>query len=523
MLSNLRSILTSLLVVLMVLQGPSPLVWAQAAAMPTPDELDQLLAPVALYPDALLSQITTASTNPQEILDVNAWLQANPDLAGTELTDAAEKQGFDPAFIALVNFPTVIDMMAGHIDDYAAVGQAFSTDQDSVTASIQRLRAQAYDAGALRTSEQQTVEVQQSPGQTIYVIQPASPTVVYVPQYDPTVVYVRPAPGAVVATSLISFSVGVGIGALIVDNRPWGWGGWGWNWGARRAYYNHGYWNGWGHPYRPPHYSYRPRPIVWANRPGYRGNWGYRPPNYRPPNHRPPQHRPPNHRPPSSPAPRPGRPGNPPGGDHPVPGRPAPGKPAPGKPAPDKPAPGKPGRPGSPSPGKPTPGPERPSKPGTPNQPSPDQPTRPGGNKPGPNQPPGQPGKPGVPQQPGPNKPGPNQPGSKPGGPPGGSRPARPDQPSGQPGKPQQPGSSQPPRPTRPPGQRDKPGTPQEPKPGQPKAGQPKSNQPKPNAIGFRSRQHGATRAGLAASKPHSPTLVRNKSGAAIWPAPDRI
>jgi hypothetical protein len=99
MLSNLRSILTSLLVVLMVLPGSSPLVWAQSAAS-TPAQLDQLLAPVALYPDALLSQITTASTNPQEILDVSAWLQANPGLTGTALTDAAEKQGFDPAFIA---------------------------------------------------------------------------------------------------------------------------------------------------------------------------------------------------------------------------------------------------------------------------------------------------------------------------------------------------------------------------------------------------------------------------------------
>ena len=82
-----------------------------------------------------------------------------------------------------------------------------------------------------------------------------------------TVVYVRPVPGPVVATSFITFGVGIGVGALIVDNRPWGWGGWGWNWGARRAYYNHGYWNGWGNPYRPPHYSYHPRPIVWANRP----------------------------------------------------------------------------------------------------------------------------------------------------------------------------------------------------------------------------------------------------------------
>ena len=116
-------------------------------------------------------------------------------------------------------------MMADHIDDYAAIGQAFWADQDAVTASIQRLRAQAYDSGALRSSEQQRVEVQQQPaGQTIYVIQPANPQVVYVPQYDPTVVYVRPASGVIVATPRISFSVGIGIGALLVDDQTLGMG-----------------------------------------------------------------------------------------------------------------------------------------------------------------------------------------------------------------------------------------------------------------------------------------------------------
>ncbi len=218
------------------------------------------------------------------------------------------------------------------------------------------------------------MEVQQSPGQTIYVIQPANPTVVYVPQYDPTIVYVRPAPGAVVATPVIGFYAGIGIGALIVDNRPWGWGGWGWNWGARRAYYNHGYWSGWGNPYHPPHYWYHPRPIVWANRPGYRGNWGYRPPHYRPPS----RHVPP----------RLGRP-NPPGGHHPSPGKPVPAKPG----APEKPS--TPGKPVSPSPGYPTPSRPsgRPGAPGTPrnpdqNQPrpgqgtTPSQPKPPGGNRP---------------------------------------------------------------------------------------------------------------------------------------------
>jgi hypothetical protein len=327
-----------LLITLVVLQEFGPLLSGQTAP-PAPEQLDQLLAPVALYPDSLLSQITTASTNPQEILDVNTWLQQNSGLTGTELTDAADRQGFDPAFIALVNFPEVLDMMAEHIDDYAAIGQAFSSDQGAVTESIQRLRAQAYASGALRSNAQQQVEVQQPAGQTVYVIQPANPQVVYVPQYDPTIVYVRPASDAVVATSLISFGVGIGIGALLVDNRPWGWGGWGWNWGSRRAYYNHGYWGGWSNPYHPSRPYYRPRPIVWANRPGYRGNWGYRPPHYRPPN------RPGNR-------PGPSRPGNRPDGHRPPTTRPGtpnrPARPSPTKPTLPNRTPGQPSKPGNP-------------------------------------------------------------------------------------------------------------------------------------------------------------------------------
>jgi hypothetical protein len=397
MLSTPRSVLICLLAVLIGLQGLTPVVSAQEAT-PTPQELDQLLAPVALYPDALLSQITTASTNPQEILDVNAWLEQNRVLTGVALTDAAEKQGFDPAFIALVNFPHVLDTMAHHIDDYTAIGRAFIADQAAVVSSIQRLRAQAYDSGALRSNQQQTVDVQQSAGQTVYVIQPTNPTVVYVPYYDPTLVYVRPAP-TMVASSLITFNAGIGIGALVVD-RPWGWGGWGWNWGARRVYYNHGYWGGWARPYHPPHYWYRPRPIVWANRPGYRGNWGYRPPHYRPP---------------YRPAPGPSHPANRPPGHRPPPGRPSvPNRPA--RPNPPSPVPSRP--PAQPNqPGKPNRPPTQPSQPGTPNGPDrdPSRPNRPGG--PGAN-------RPARPEQPSrqPNGPStPSQPGAKP------SRPDRPD------------------------------------------------------------------------------------------------
>ena len=309
------------LVFLLVFQGLAPDLQAQnMPPVPTPQELDQLLAPIALYPDALLAQITTASTNPQEILDVDNWLAQNQNLTESQLTAAAQQQGFDPAFIALVGFPQVIQMMAENIDDYAAIGAAVLANQGEVAASIQRLRAQAYAAGSLRSTPQQRVEVEQSGGQPYYVIQPVNPQVVYLPEYNPTVVYTSGATPA-----LITFGIAIGITALLVS-QPWGWGGWGWNWGGRRIYYNRGPWGGWGGGYRPPRYTYRPRPIVWRNRPGYGGNWGYRPPNYRPPrpinrpgtrppfghpinrpgtrppgNNRPPSNnRPPNYRPPNN-------------------------------------------------------------------------------------------------------------------------------------------------------------------------------------------------------------------------------
>jgi Protein of unknown function (DUF3300) len=300
-----------LLISLLLFQGLAPDLQAQTAP-PTPQQLDQLLAPIALYPDSLLAQITTASTNPQEILDVDQWLSQNRNLSVSQLTSAAQQQGFDPAFIALVSFPQVLEMMAENIDDYAAIGAAVSANQDEVSASIQRLRAQAYASGALRSNPQQQVEVQQYSGQPIYVIQPANPQVVYVPQYDPTVVY---AGAGVGAAPLIAFGIGIGITALLVS-QPWGWGGWGWNWGARRVYYNHGPWGGWNGGYRPSRPWYRPRPVVYRNRPGFGGNWGYRPPNYRPPTpiHRPgysrPGGRPPYTPPANRPINRPNRPGN---------------------------------------------------------------------------------------------------------------------------------------------------------------------------------------------------------------------
>ena len=378
-----------ILIVLAIFQGLGSLLSAQAP-VPTPQELDQLLAPVALYPDSLLAQITTAATNPQEILDVDNWLQQNQGLTGSALTDAAEKQGFDPAFIALVNFPDVLGMMAENIDDYAAIGQAFSADQGAVSASIQRLRSQAYAAGSLHSNSNQRVEVQQSTGQTVYVIQPANPQVVYVPVYNPAVVYVRPATTVV----MVSYGPPIPIGVLLVS-RPWGWLGWGWNWGSRRCYYNHTVWVGWRNPYRPPTIWYRPRPVPYTGRPGYGGNWHYRPPNYRPPMPgRLPPHRPPwgpNNRPgyrppttlPSRPTAHPVRPAQPiarpipPNGTKPI------GKP-PAQTRPTQPGPSRPPGNGQTKPTQPRPTPQP--------KPAQTKPSQPGTNKPQ--------AKPAVPKQP---------------------------------------------------------------------------------------------------------------------------
>jgi len=435
---SILSVLT--LIGLLLFPGFAPILEAQTAPPPqqqlppppTPQQLDQLLSPIALYPDSLLAQITTASTNPQEILDVNNWLAKNPNLTGTALTDSAQRYGFDPAFLALINFPTVLQMMAENIDDYAAIGQAVTENQAEVAASIQRLRAQAYASGALRSNEQQKVEVQQSSNQPIYVIQPANPQVVYIPQYNPTMVYVAPSTSTVVATSLITFGVGIGIGLLIANNQPWGWGGWGWGWSSHVIYYNRGPWGGvWVGGYRPPYVWYHPRPPYYVGRPGYGGNWHYRPPNYRPPYpsqrpvYRPPGYRPPANQPgygnrPSTLPARPGYPNNrpptPPNGTRP--GQPSIQPVRPGTPntrpttPPNGTRPGQPSiqpvRPGNPNtrpsvqPARPAPTPKpspqtrpapqsRPSTGGNPanhSRPAPQpKPANPGGNRPGQGQP----------------------------------------------------------------------------------------------------------------------------------------
>jgi hypothetical protein len=219
-------------------QKPKPATGSTAA--PSASVLDGLLAPVALYPDALLAQMLVCTANPGKVAVLQEWLASNTSLKGTELQDAATKAGFEPSFVAMALFPQVIDYMAGNIAWTKQLGEAFAADRSAVFASIQRLRAQAQKVGTLKTTAQQEVETKTtSSGEQVIVIEPANPQVVYVPQYNPQVVYTQPASTTVVikedddsaeavAAGLIGFTAGIALGAAFDNNYyygPYGWGG----------------------------------------------------------------------------------------------------------------------------------------------------------------------------------------------------------------------------------------------------------------------------------------------------------
>jgi hypothetical protein len=209
----------------------------QTKAPPKPDELDRLLAPVALYPDQLLAQMLLCATKPGDVAALNGWLTTTTALKGSELQDAAVKAGFEPSFVALVLFPQTVKMMADQIDWTTRLGQAFTAYRSEVFASIQRLRAQARAAGTLKTTAQQEVETRTtSSGQEVIVIEPANPQIVYVPQYNPTVVYTQPSTVVVennssadaAAAGMIGFAAGIAIGAAMDNDYyygPYGWRG----------------------------------------------------------------------------------------------------------------------------------------------------------------------------------------------------------------------------------------------------------------------------------------------------------
>ena len=200
------------------------------------EELDQILAPIALYPDELLSQVLMASTYPLEVVQAERWAKQNKTLKGDALAQALEKQDWDPSVKSMVNFPDVLTMMSEKLDWTQKLGDAFLVQQKQVMDTVQKLRQKANETGNLKTTSEQKVIVEKET-QTI-IIQSASPQVVYVPAYNPTVVYGAwwyPSyppyyyypPGYVAGAALVSFGVGVAVGAA------WGyaWGGCNWHGG----------------------------------------------------------------------------------------------------------------------------------------------------------------------------------------------------------------------------------------------------------------------------------------------------
>jgi hypothetical protein len=228
---------------------------AQEAPSPPPlkpEELDQLVAPIALYPDPLLAQVLMASTYPLEIVQAARWAKENPNLKGDALENALQQQPWDASVKSLTAFPQVLTMMNDKLDWTQKLGDAFLAQQEGVMDAVQQLRAKAQTEGNLKTTKeqkviveqqpapvQQNVTVQQAPPTTqVIKIEPANPQVVYVPTYNPSTVYgpwPYPAyppyyyypPGYTFATAAISFGVGLAVGSAL-----WGgcnWGGYGHN------------------------------------------------------------------------------------------------------------------------------------------------------------------------------------------------------------------------------------------------------------------------------------------------------
>jgi Protein of unknown function (DUF3300) len=253
---------TRLLAWLLVLGLASPLpATAQSGAPPsaqpsepdaafTPEQLEQVAAPIALYPDPLLAQVLMASTYPLEIVQAARFVKANPNLKGDQLNEKLKEQTWDDSVKSLVSFPQVLDLMNEKLDWTQKLGDAFLADEKALLDAVQRLRARAQAQGNLKSTAEQTVTVepaapaptttqhsvvvQQQPP-TVIKIEPSNPEVVYVPSYNPTVVYGAwpyPAyppyypypPGYVFGTAALSFGIGMAVGAAVWGNCNWGGG-----------------------------------------------------------------------------------------------------------------------------------------------------------------------------------------------------------------------------------------------------------------------------------------------------------
>jgi hypothetical protein len=237
----------------LLLAGPGGLVYGTqtdqpaeevtpAAANQTPEELQQAVAPIALYPDALISQILAGATYPTEIVEADRWIQEHSSLKGQDLANEVDKQPWDPSVKALTQFPSVLANMDKNLSWTSALGEAYVDQPQDVMDAVQIMRSRAQNAGNLKSNQQVTVETQ---GQTI-VIEPANPELVYVPAYDPWLVYGAPVvmwpgwyPYSVLYPPGSGISFGLGFGVGFFAGFGWGWHHWGCDWGHRTVIYNH--------------------------------------------------------------------------------------------------------------------------------------------------------------------------------------------------------------------------------------------------------------------------------------------
>jgi Protein of unknown function (DUF3300) len=222
-------------------QDPAQAAQRQQHVQQTPGQLQQLVAPIALYPDSLVAQILAAPTFPEQVVEADTWVQAHPDLKGDALGQAVDQQPWDPSVKALTAFPSVLGNMDKNLSWTSSIGDAFYNQEQDVMDAVQEMRQRAQEAGNLKTTPQQTVTAQ---GSTI-IIEPTSPEVVYVPAYDPWLVYGGPIeacpgwyeyPRISYGDPYLSFGVGYGIGYY--GGYGWGWHHWGSDWHHRSVTYD---------------------------------------------------------------------------------------------------------------------------------------------------------------------------------------------------------------------------------------------------------------------------------------------
>jgi hypothetical protein len=230
-------------------QAPAPAPATQSASAPpyaqqTPEQLQQLVAPIALYPDSLVAQILSASTFPEQVVEADRWVQAHSDLKGDALGRAVDQQNWDPSVKALAGFPSVLGNMDKNLSWTSSLGDAYYNQQADVMSAVQVMRRRAEQSGNLKSTPQQTVT---DDGSNDINIQPVSPDVVYVPAYNPWLVYGGPIvawpgwypyPGIWFGGPYLSFGLGFGIGWY--GGFGWGWNSWGFNWHGGYPLYNRG-------------------------------------------------------------------------------------------------------------------------------------------------------------------------------------------------------------------------------------------------------------------------------------------